>query len=75
MWPPPPAPAPPPPPRRSNRTLYTDADPVSAIPFARKVALLQQIDAAARDSDPRVVQVSVSLAASHSHIGILRADG
>jgi TldD protein len=64
-----------PPPRRSNRKLYTDADPVSAIPFAAKVALLQQIDAAARDADPRVVQVSVSLAASHSHIGILRADG
>jgi TldD protein len=62
-------------PQRSNQRLYTDADPVAAIPFAEKVALLQRIDAAARDADPRVVQVSVSLAASHSHIGILRADG
>jgi TldD protein len=41
---PPPAPAP----RRSNRRLYTDADPVAAIPFAEKVALLQRMDAAAR---------------------------
>ncbi len=64
-----------PPPERSNRRLYTDADPVAAIPFAGKVALLERIDAAARDADPRVVQVSVSLAASHSQIGIVRADG
>src|SRR3990170_4133832 len=26
------------PPRRTNATLYTDADPLSLIPFARKVA-------------------------------------
>ena len=40
------------PPRRTNASLYTDADPLSAIPFARKVALCQQIDAAARARDP-----------------------
>src|SRR5687767_14903310 len=49
------------PPRRTNATLYTDADPLSLIPFAKKVALCQQVDAAARARDPRVVQVSVSL--------------
>ena len=47
------------PPRRTNAKLYTDADPLSLIPFARKVALCQQIDAAARARDPRVAQVSV----------------
>ncbi|MEY4502404.1 MAG: hypothetical protein RIS52_2294 [Pseudomonadota bacterium] len=62
-------------PRRNNRHLYTDGDPMALIPFAEKVALCQQIDAAARARDPRVVQVSVSLAASWSVIEIIRADG
>src|SRR3954449_10296047 len=63
------------PPRRTNAALYTDSDPLSLIPFARKVALCQTIDAAARARDPRVVQVSVSLAASWSVIEIVRGDG
>ncbi|MFM5914327.1 MAG: PmbA/TldA family metallopeptidase, partial [Chakrabartia godavariana] len=62
-------------PRQNNRHLYTDGDPMGLIPFADKVALCQQIDAAARARDPRVVQVSVSLAASWSVIDIVRADG
>jgi TldD protein len=45
------------------------------VPFARKVALCQQIDAAARARDPRVVQVSVALAGSWSVIEIVRPDG
>jgi TldD protein len=63
------------PPARTNRKLYVDDDPISAIPFARKVALLERIDAAARARDPRVVQVSASLTASWSAIEILRGDG
>ncbi|HEX6377070.1 MAG TPA: metalloprotease TldD [Allosphingosinicella sp.] len=63
------------PPRRTNATLYTDADPLSLVPFARKVALCQQVDAAARARDPRVVQVSVSLAGSWSVVEIVRPDG
>ncbi|MEP7317037.1 MAG: metalloprotease TldD [Sphingomicrobium sp.] len=63
------------PPPRTNRALYTGNDPLVAIPFAKKVALCQQIDAAARARDPRVEQVSVSLAASWSVIDIVRADG
>src|SRR5690606_40642890 len=63
------------PPRRTNARLYTDADPLSLIPFARKVELCQQIDAAARARDPRVCQVSVSLAGSWSVIDIVVADG
>jgi TldD protein len=67
------APASPPP--RTNRALYTGDDPLSAIPFADKVALCQRIDAAARARDPRVEQVSVTLAASWSVIDIVRAGG
>src|SRR3954465_4889208 len=63
------------PPRRTNAKLYTDSDPLSLIPFARKVALCQQIDAAARDRDPRVAQVSVMLAGSWCVIDIVRPDG
>src|SRR3954468_13726593 len=63
------------PPRRTNARLYTDSDPLSLIPFASKVALCQQIDAAARARDPRVSQVSVMLAGSWSVIDIVRPDG
>jgi len=55
--------------------MYGADDPLSAIPFADKVRLCAEIDAAARARDPRVEQVSVSLAASWSVIDIVRADG
>jgi len=63
------------PPRASNRKLYTDASPLDLIPFAEKVKLLEMIDAAARARDPRVVQVSASLAASWSVVEVVRPDG
>jgi TldD protein len=63
------------PPRRTNANLYTDADPLGLIPFARKVALCQEIDAAARARDPRVSQVSAMLSGSWSVIEIVRPDG
>ena len=62
-------------PARTNRAIYDGDDPLSAIPFADKVTLCQQIDAAARARDPRVEQVSVNLAASWSVIDIIRAGG
>jgi TldD protein len=67
--------APAPPPARTNRHLYTDANPLDLVPFARKVELCAAIDAAARARDPRVVQVSASLAGSWSVVEIVRADG
>ncbi len=62
-------------PPRTNQAMYAADDPLSLVPFADKVALCQRIDAAARARDPRVVQVSVSLAANWSVIDILRGDG
>src|SRR6476619_2176193 len=53
-------------PARTNQAMYGADDPLSLVPFADKVALCQQIDAAARARDPRVAQVSVSLGASWS---------
>src|SRR5690349_10993503 len=64
-----------PPPARTNQAMYGSDDPLSLVPFADKVRLCQEIDAAARARDPRVVQVSVSLAANWSVIDIVRAGG
>jgi TldD protein len=66
-----PTPAPP----RTNHAQYGSEDPLGALPFADKVALCQEIDAAARARDPKVVQVSVGLQASWSVVEIVRADG
>ena len=63
------------PPQATNRHLYTDASPLDAVDFAAKVQLLETIDAVARARDPRVVQVSASLAASWSVVEIVRPDG
>jgi TldD protein len=63
------------PPQKNNRHLYTDGNPLDLVPFAKKVELCQQIDAAARARDPRVAQVSASLAGSWTVVEIVRADG
>ncbi|WP_374764399.1 metalloprotease TldD [Yunchengibacter salinarum] len=62
-------------PVRTNRQLYTDANPLTGIDFKRKVALLEEIDRYARARDPRVAQVSASLIGSWKAVEILRADG
>jgi TldD protein len=63
------------PPRANNRHLYTEASPLDALPFAAKVKLLEDIDRAARARDPRVSQVSATLAGSWSVVEIVRPDG
>jgi TldD protein len=63
------------PPPRSNVRLYGDENPLGAPEFDAKARLLETIDAYARAKDPRVRQVSASLAASWQVIEILRADG
>lgn len=62
-------------PTGTNLHLYTDADPLADAAFAAKIDCLREIDAAARDADPRVVQVTATLAASHQEIEILRPEG
>ncbi|WP_209426332.1 metallopeptidase TldD-related protein [Pararhodobacter sp. SW119] len=63
------------PPAGTNRRLYTDADPVLDAPFATKIDTLRAIDDFLRAEDPRVVQVTASLAASLQQVVILRPDG
>jgi TldD protein len=63
------------PPRPTNRKLYGDENPLTSPVFAEKVTLLAEIDAYARAKDPRVRQVSASVAGSYKIVEILRADG
>ena len=63
------------PPRGTNKRLYTDENPIGSPTFEQKVQLLGEIDAYLRERDPRVRQVSASLAASHQIVDILRGDG
>jgi TldD protein len=63
------------PPGRSNVRLYGDDNPIDAPGFEAKVKLLQDIDAYARQKDPHVRQVTVSLGASWQVVEIVRADG
>jgi TldD protein len=62
-------------PERTNRKLYADSNPAEAMGFSEKIALLQKADAFTRALDPRVKQVSVSLAADWQAMEILRGDG
>ncbi|MCO5072723.1 MAG: metalloprotease TldD [Rhizobiaceae bacterium] len=62
-------------PARTNRHLYGDENPIVAPSFEAKAKLLQEIDAYVRGRDPRVRQVTASLAASWQHVEILRGDG
>ncbi|TKT81141.1 metalloprotease TldD [Aquamicrobium sp. LC103] len=62
-------------PAGTNRKLYGDENPIAAPGFEEKARLLQEIDSWLRDRDPRVRQVTASLAASWQHVEILRADG
>ena len=62
-------------PPSTNRALYSAANPLSEIDFAAKVKLLADIDAYARDSDPRVRQVMASLSGEWQAVVIMRQGG
>lgn len=63
------------PPVAAHRPLYAAIDPAAGVSFAARVALLREIDAFARDLDPRVVQVTASIATSVQEVAILRPEG
>ena len=62
-------------PAGTNQFQYNDDNPLDEVPFADKVALLEKIDAYARNKDDRVRQVSASLLASWQVVEIMRAGG
>lgn len=63
------------PPQGDIRALYAAIDPAEEVPFAARIAVLREIDAFARGLDPRVVQVSASIATSVQEVAILRTEG
>ncbi len=63
------------PPTRSNVRLYGEDNPLAAPDFAAKARLLEAVDAYARAKDPRVRQVSATLAGTWQAVEILRGDG
>ena len=62
-------------PRGTNRLLYADDNPIDGEAFARKVALLQEIDAYVRGKEPKARQVSISMSASWQVVEIIKAGG
>ena len=62
-------------PSGTNRSLYTDVNPLGEADFAAKVELLKEIDAFARGRDPRVSQVMASVAGEWQVIEIVRPGG
>lgn len=62
-------------PQGTNRRLYGEENPISEPGFEAKAKLLQEIDGWVRARDPRVRQVTASLASSWQQVEILRADG
>ncbi len=62
-------------PKGTNARLYSDSDPMADAGFAAKIDILKEIDAYARSLDPRVVQVSATIAAGLQEVEILRPEG
>lgn len=62
-------------PRPTNVKLYSDDDPIAQATFPAKIDVLKEIDEFARALDPRVVQVSATVAASLQEVVILRPEG
>lgn len=61
--------------KTEGHALYLPVNPLNSLSEQDKIALLQRIDAYTRKQDPRVIQVSVSLASEYETILIMASDG
>jgi len=59
----------------AGHELYLPQNPLNSLNENEKINLLQRIDRFARQLDPRIVQVNVSLAAEYETILIMASDG
>jgi TldD protein len=59
----------------SGRGLYPAIDPIDTLSNEAKIAVLREVDAVCRATDPRVKQVIVSIAATLETILIAASDG
>lgn len=58
-----------------TKPLYTEKNPLDSLTNEEKIALLRQIDSFARQQDPRVSQVIVSLSGVFDTILVVGSDG
>lgn len=58
-----------------TRSLYTELDPLKSLSDSDKIQLLRQLDVHARQSDPRIRQVIVSLSGVQDIVLIVASDG
>lgn len=63
------------PPKGTNRRLYSDENPLGGVAFKDKIKILQEIDAYARAKDPKICQVSCSIAGEWQVVEIIRPGG
>src|SRR5580704_282165 len=63
------------PPPGTNRSLYTELNPLGIVDLATKTRLLSEMDTYARSRDPRVRQVMASLSGVWQAVQIIRPDG
>jgi TldD protein len=63
------------PPVGTNRSLYTEENPLGLVDLRAKTRLLTEIDAYARSRDDRVRQVMASLSGVWQAVQIIRPDG
>src|ERR1700732_1940318 len=63
------------PPFATNRSLYTEENPLGQVDLGAKTRLLAEIDAYARSRDARVRQVMASLSGVWQAVQIIRPDG
>ncbi len=59
----------------AGHSLYLPVNPLNSLDEYAKVSLLQRADKCARSKDPRIIQVSVSLAAEYETVLIMASDG
>ncbi len=58
-----------------GHSLYLPVNPLHSLTEQDKVDLLQRVDQFIRSKDPRIVQVSVSIAGEHESILVMASDG
>ena len=61
--------------QKTNHQLYHPSNPLLTLPFNDKVSLLKNIDTFARNLDPRVSQVIISLSGEWQAVQIMRPNG
>ena len=63
------------PPSRTNKKLYSDENPLGGVSFTDKIRILEEIDDYARSRDPKICQVSCSIAGEWQVVEIIRPGG